>query len=204
MVKFLSKLRRSAYWRKSRAPRLWKVLTQTRLPGTSCSTRCRISPAALLVKVIARMLPARTPCWSRYATRRVMTRVLPEPAPARTRSGPSPCCTASRWAGFSPASSASVTTTGALASLGSLASRDAVPADVLLQHGRHLDAAVGLLVVLQQTRDGTRKRQPRPVERMHEARLLALGRAKADVRAARLKVREVAARRDFEPRTDAG
>src|ERR671934_1550828 len=31
-----------------------------------------------------------------------MTRVLPLPAPARTRSGPSPCSTASRWASFRP------------------------------------------------------------------------------------------------------
>ena len=31
----------------------------------------------------------------------VSTRVLPEPAPARTRSGPAPYSTAARWAGFS-------------------------------------------------------------------------------------------------------
>ena len=31
------------------------MLIQTLLPGTSSSTRCRISPAALLVKVMARM-----------------------------------------------------------------------------------------------------------------------------------------------------
>src|SRR3954452_7267812 len=33
----------------------------------------------------------------------VSTRVLPEPAPARISSGPSPCSTASRWGGFRPA-----------------------------------------------------------------------------------------------------
>src|SRR5258707_79224 len=64
--------------------------------------RCRISPAALLVKVMARMLPGRTPCCKRWATRRVMTRVLPLPAPARISSGPSMCRAASqraaRWA----------------------------------------------------------------------------------------------------------
>src|SRR3954471_3499916 len=32
----------------------------------------------------------------------VRTRVFPEPAPARIRSGPSPCSTASRWGSFSP------------------------------------------------------------------------------------------------------
>src|SRR6266566_3118953 len=36
--------------------------------------------------------------------RRVMTRVLPLPAPARMRSGPSVCITASRWAGVRSAS----------------------------------------------------------------------------------------------------
>src|SRR4051794_18967017 len=38
----------------------------------------------------------------------VSTRVLPEPAPARISSGPSPWTTASRWGGFSPASSSSI------------------------------------------------------------------------------------------------
>src|ERR687892_2134005 len=40
----------------------------------------------------------------------VSTRVLPEPAPARISSGPSPCSTASRWGSFSPSSSWSVAT----------------------------------------------------------------------------------------------
>src|SRR4051794_1436730 len=38
----------------------------------------------------------------------VSTRVLPEPAPARISSGPSPCTTASRWGGLRPASSSSI------------------------------------------------------------------------------------------------
>ena len=37
------------------------MLTHTRLLGTTASTRCRISPAALFVNVIARMLKGRTP-----------------------------------------------------------------------------------------------------------------------------------------------
>ena len=67
------------------------VLTQIlSLPRpTSLSTRSRISPAALLVKVIARIFQGATPCSIRYATRCVSTRVLPEPAPAKIRSGPS-------------------------------------------------------------------------------------------------------------------
>src|SRR3954471_23973723 len=38
----------------------------------------------------------------------VSTRVLPDPAPARISSGPSPCTTASRWGGLRPASSSSI------------------------------------------------------------------------------------------------
>src|SRR6266508_5523374 len=39
-----------------------------------------------------------------WATRWVRTRVLPDPAPATIRVGPSVVSTASRWASFSPAS----------------------------------------------------------------------------------------------------
>src|SRR5262245_56128675 len=39
--------------------------------------------------------------------RRVSTLVLPEPAPAMTRTGPDPCVTASTWTGFRPSSSGS-------------------------------------------------------------------------------------------------
>ena len=42
------------------------------------------------------------------AIRRVMTWVLPVPAPATTSSGPSPCVTARSWSGFKPPSSASI------------------------------------------------------------------------------------------------
>ena len=64
-------------------------------------SRSRISPAALFVKVIARISFGLTPMAEiRCATRWVSTRVFPEPAPAITSSGPSVCRTASRWAGF--------------------------------------------------------------------------------------------------------
>ena len=46
--------------------------------------------------------------------REVSTRVLPEPAPAITSAGPSGRVTASRWEGFSPASSWSVASVVAL------------------------------------------------------------------------------------------
>src|SRR5262249_61052146 len=66
------------------------------------STRRRISSAALLVKVTAstwRGCTLSTP--SSQATRWAMTRVLPLPAPARTRTGPLVACTASRCTGLS-------------------------------------------------------------------------------------------------------
>ena len=50
---------------------------------TRCPTRSRISPAALLVKVIARIwLGHASRLRMRLAMRCVSTRVLPEPAPA--------------------------------------------------------------------------------------------------------------------------
>jgi len=65
------------------------------------ATRSLISPAALFVNVIARISFGFTPhAVRRCATLCVKTRVLPEPAPAITRSGPSVVRTASRWAGF--------------------------------------------------------------------------------------------------------
>ncbi len=81
----------------------WKVITQQARAGgpTRSSTRSRISAAALFVKVIARISGGFAPtAASRWAMRRVRTRVLPEPAPAITSSGPSVVSTASRCAGF--------------------------------------------------------------------------------------------------------
>ena len=76
---------------------------------TRRAMRSRISPAALLVKVIARTSWGSTsPSPISRATRWVRTRVLPLPAPASTRSGPSPWSTASRCAGLSPSIVASV------------------------------------------------------------------------------------------------
>ena len=77
----------------------WKVETHIFSAGgpTRSATRVRISPAALLVKVMARMPHGgASPVASRWAMRRVSTRVLPEPAPAMIRSGPPRCSTAAR------------------------------------------------------------------------------------------------------------
>src|SRR3954447_9076192 len=75
---------------------------------TRSITRSRISAAALLVNVIARIEPG---CALRseisHAMRRVSTRVLPEPAPATTSSGAPSCTTAARCGSFSPAGRAS-------------------------------------------------------------------------------------------------
>ena len=71
-------------------------------------TRSRISAAALLVNVMASTWYGEMRCSSmRCAMRCVRTRVLPEPAPATTSSGPPVWVTASNWAGFRPASNPS-------------------------------------------------------------------------------------------------
>ena len=87
---------------------LWKVLIHmVRATGpTRSSMRSFISPAALLVNVMATTSSGRTCCtWMSQATRCVSTRVLPEPAPARISSGPPPCVTALRCSSLRPASS---------------------------------------------------------------------------------------------------
>src|SRR5213592_956142 len=64
--------------------------------------RVRISPAALFVNVTAKIRCGAIPCFvMRWAIRAVRTRVFPEPAPARTRSAPPGCSTASRCCGLS-------------------------------------------------------------------------------------------------------
>ena len=101
---------RSISLRRIRTQAEWNVEThmiRARRP-TRSSTRSRISAAALLVKVIARIEPG----WAlrsaiSQAIRRVSTRVLPEPAPATTSSGAPACMTASRCGSLSPSSSCS-------------------------------------------------------------------------------------------------
>ena len=103
MVKPLSKPSFSQSTRRMRTHMLWKVDTHMpRAPGpTSLLKRSRISAAALLVNVIARISQGCTPLSASIcAMRYVSTRVLPEPAPASTSSGPSVHSTASRCAGF--------------------------------------------------------------------------------------------------------
>src|SRR5438270_14041913 len=64
---------------------------------TRAATRSFISPAALLVKVIARISPGEAPRSAiNQAIRWVSTRVLPDPAPATISSGPPWCTTPAR------------------------------------------------------------------------------------------------------------
>src|SRR5881396_953788 len=92
--------------RSTRTQKLWKVDIQLAIgpPLRRASVRAFISPAALFVKVTARIRSEGTP-WSstRWAMRWVMTRVFPLPAPARMRTGPSVASTASRCCGLRPA-----------------------------------------------------------------------------------------------------
>ena len=73
-----------------RTPKAWKVQIITSLAALPIKLRARsrISLAALLVKVMAAIcLGARPTCIKRPILC-VITRVLPEPAPASTRQGP--------------------------------------------------------------------------------------------------------------------
>ena len=79
----------SAYRRRICTHSEWNVLMCAPPEAPSVAARCRISSAALLVNVMAQMLYGLTPDSIRQAMRYVMTRVLPLPGPARTRSGPS-------------------------------------------------------------------------------------------------------------------
>ena len=76
--------------RSRRTPSAWKVQISTFLASrpTRWPARSRISAAALLVKVMAAMRSAASPAWISRAILWVITRVLPEPAPASTRQGP--------------------------------------------------------------------------------------------------------------------
>ena len=90
--------------RRSRTPHAWNVPTKERGRSVprSAPTRSFISPAALFVNVTATTPSCGTPCATTHARRRVRTRVFPDPAPARTRSGPSPCDTAAACSGLRP------------------------------------------------------------------------------------------------------
>ena len=70
-------------------------------PPSSAATRVRISSAALFVNVTASTPSGRQARETMCAMRWAMTRVLPEPAPARISTAPSVCSTASRCSGFS-------------------------------------------------------------------------------------------------------
>ena len=88
----------------NRTPSEWKVQISTSLAWRPMRplARSRISAAALLVKVMAAIALGAMPPSIRCAILCVMTRVLPEPAPASTRHGPPVKCTARSWARLRP------------------------------------------------------------------------------------------------------
>src|SRR5262250_97226 len=107
---------RRARSRRMRTQVEWKVAMRGgRMPAgrTRSSTRRRISSAALFVKVTASTWRGCTPSTPKsQAMRCAMTRVLPLPAPARTRTGPVVACTACCWTGLSEARMLSGATAG--------------------------------------------------------------------------------------------
>lgn len=103
MVKLVLYPRRPISSLRMRTQREWKVLTiiwRAALRSTIWPTRSRISRAALLVNVTARMLLGLMPRSTIWAMRQVTVRVLPVPAPARISTGPCRVCTAFLWAAF--------------------------------------------------------------------------------------------------------
>src|SRR3954465_2722881 len=117
----------------------WNVITHAARAGgpTRSVSRSRISPAALFVKVIARISGGFAPtALSKCAMRRVSTRVFPEPAPAITSTGPSVVSTASRCAGLRSWRYVS----GVVAAIGSTVSR--LPGDARWTRPRTADGHV--------------------------------------------------------------
>src|SRR6266545_7858981 len=93
--------RPGAYWCSWPSAAAWNVRANT--PGApSASSLARNSPAALSVKVTARISSARkAPLVTWFAMRCVIVVVLPEPAPARMQTGPRTASTARCCSAFS-------------------------------------------------------------------------------------------------------
>src|SRR5215469_5140297 len=104
MTKFGATPTASPLRRRTRTPIEWNVPTHSpcALSPTSACSRERSSPAALFVKVTAKMrcAGARSVA-SKCATRWVSTRVLPLPAPAKIKTAPSVCDAAARCSSLS-------------------------------------------------------------------------------------------------------
>ena len=90
------------YWRSRMLAVAWNVPPMPRLQAVPVSRAARQSMfcAARRGKVSSKMDSGGAPCATRWAMRCTRVLVLPLPAPAMTRSGPSPWVTAARWAGF--------------------------------------------------------------------------------------------------------
>src|SRR5881398_2387563 len=107
-----------------------------------------------------------------------------------------------------PSISASPTTTGGparrSAPLRATGWHEALRPEVGDERPRNGYGPVGLLMRFEQGGDGARQRHARGVERMDELRLRPRPRAVPDVGAPRLKIREAARARDFQPLPHAG
>ena len=90
--------------RRSRTPHAWNVPTKERGRSVPRSARDALLHLArgLVRERDGDDASCGTPCATSHARRRVRTRVFPDPAPARTRSGPSPCETAAACSGLRP------------------------------------------------------------------------------------------------------
>src|SRR5512132_2788454 len=80
---------------------------------------------------------------------------------------------------------------------------EAVCAEVRAERRGNRDRSVRLLMMLEDRGDDAREGEAGAVERVHQARLPSLRGPVLDPRTSRLKVGEVAARRDLEPRAHA-
>ena len=98
------KMRTHSEWKVQMVGRAWRcrrpAAPWTSVLGSSLVTRSCISRAALLVKVTARMWSGGNPASIMWAMRKVITRVLPVPAPARIKTGPRMVSTAWRCCGL--------------------------------------------------------------------------------------------------------
>src|SRR3569623_554845 len=178
------------------SPRFWPRLTPE-------STRAGCSGIMSLTASTTQAVGVPETAHSRLDTSRTLRgadRVMPRPAPDCSTSGAQTQTSSLSWAAirrraskpsaWMPSSLVRRMRMPGLANVGD-------PAHVGLQHGRHGDAAVVLLVVLHHRHQGAPHRQARAVERVYEARALLAGLAAARIHAPGLEVAAVRAGRDF-------
>src|ERR1051325_1271025 len=170
------------------------------------------------VSVTTMGMPSERTCRARSSSASVVASGPGSFSPANTRPSSALVWRASsrRWCAtiqpyptvIPPSSSANPTTTGGparrSAPLRATGWHEALGPEVGDERRRNGHGPVGLLMGFEQGGDGTRQRHARGVERMDELRLRPRPGAVANVGAARLKIREAARARDFEPLPHSG